>query len=72
MCFDVMRKSLALIAGTAIVCATIAASQSSAQSVPLDQIKLPPGFSIELVGRVPNARAMTWAFGASSSAWSEW
>jgi len=61
MCFGVMSKSLALIAGTAIVCATIAASQSSAaQSPPLDQIKLPQGFSIELVARVPSARAMTW------------
>jgi len=28
--------------------------------LPLDRITLPPGFSIELVARVPNARAMTW------------
>jgi glucose/arabinose dehydrogenase len=56
-----MKKSLGLVAGTAIVCANIAASQSSAgQSLPLDQIKLPQGFSIELVARVPSARAMTW------------
>ena len=31
-----------------------------AQTLPLDKIKLPPGFTIELVARVPNARAMTW------------
>jgi len=61
MCFDIMRKSLGLVAGTAIVCTNIAASQSSAaQALPLDQIKLPQGFSIELVARVPSARAMTW------------
>ena len=59
MRFDVVKKSLGLSVALAIL-SIFAASQSSAQSVPLDQIKLPPGFSIELVGRVPNARAMTW------------
>jgi hypothetical protein len=29
-------------------------------SLPLDQIKLPPGFVIELIARVPGAREMTW------------
>ena len=28
--------------------------------LPLERIALPPGFAIELVARVPNARAMTW------------
>jgi glucose/arabinose dehydrogenase len=28
--------------------------------LPLERIRLPPGFVIELVARVPNARAMTW------------
>jgi glucose/arabinose dehydrogenase len=28
--------------------------------LPLDRIKVPPGFAIELVARVPNARGMTW------------
>ncbi|MEO5764444.1 MAG: PQQ-dependent sugar dehydrogenase [Casimicrobiaceae bacterium] len=28
--------------------------------LPLDQIKLPPGFAIETLARVPNARSMTW------------
>jgi len=34
-----------------------AAAQSA---LPLDRIKLPPGFTIELVAHVPNAREMTW------------
>ncbi|MEO8754288.1 MAG: PQQ-dependent sugar dehydrogenase [Casimicrobiaceae bacterium] len=34
---------------------------AAAQSpLPLERIKLPPGFVIELLARVPNARAMTW------------
>ncbi len=33
--------------------------RASAQALPLDKIKLPPGFTIELVARVDNARAMT-------------
>jgi hypothetical protein len=38
-----------------------AADSALAQSsLPLERIKLPPGFSIELVAQVPNARAMTW------------
>jgi glucose/arabinose dehydrogenase len=29
-------------------------------SLPVERIKLPPGFTIEVAARVPNARAMTW------------
>lgn len=29
-------------------------------TLPVDTIKLPPGFTIEVIARVPNARAMTW------------
>jgi len=36
------------------------ADATVAEDLPLDKIKLPPGFSIELVARVDNARAMTW------------
>ena len=36
------------------------ASAASAQSPSLSDIKLPPGFSIDVVARVPAARAMTW------------
>src|SRR5436190_23512905 len=61
MHFDEMNKSPRLTAGVAIMCAYIAASQScGAQSLPLDQIKVPQGFSIELAARVPSARAMAW------------
>src|SRR5579864_2814497 len=37
-------------------------SSALAQALPLDRIRLPPGFTIELVARVPGAREM--AFGA--------
>ena len=33
--------------------------------LPLDTIRLPPGFAIELIARVPNARAMTWGAGGT-------
>ena len=39
---------------TALACA----APALAQKLPLERIKLPPGFSIELFARVPNARAM--------------
>ena len=61
MRFDFTKKSWRFIAVVATLSVNIAASQScAAQSPTLDQIKLPPGFSIELVARVPGARAMTW------------
>jgi hypothetical protein len=40
-----------------IAVATMAHAQAP---LPLDTIRLPPGFTLELVARVPNARAMTW------------
>ncbi len=47
--------------GLAIAAAWSVTTVASAQSaLPLDTIKLPPGFAIETVARVPNARAMTW------------
>jgi glucose/arabinose dehydrogenase len=42
--------------------AQVARAQSE---LPLETIKLPPGFAIELVARVPNARAMTWGDGGT-------
>ena len=40
---------------------TLAAAGAAGQSpLPLERIKLPPGFTIEVAARVPNARAMTW------------
>jgi len=40
--------------------AAFAASAAFAQSLPLDRIRLPPGFTIELAARVPGARGMTF------------
>jgi glucose/arabinose dehydrogenase len=50
---------------TAVICfaalIALGATGALAQSaLPIDSIKLPPGFSIEVVARAPNARAMTW------------
>ena len=47
----------AIAAAIALVRPETGAAQ---QALPLDRIKLPPGFVIELVARVPNARGMTW------------
>ena len=48
-------------ASAAIASAAILACHAHAQSsLPLDTIRMPPGFAIELVARAPNARAMTW------------
>ena len=58
---NAMFNAMKLGAGAALValaCATpLAATQPA---LPLDRIKLPPGFVIETVARVPDARAMTW------------
>ena len=43
----------------ALACATA----TSADELPLDKIQLPPGFSIELLARVPNARQMAFSPG---------
>ena len=43
---------------TIAVLLILAAPLSRAEDLPLDKIKLPPGFAIELLARVPNAREM--------------
>lgn len=40
--------------------ALIALSAAAVAELPLNQIQLPPGFRIELLARVPNAREMAW------------
>jgi glucose/arabinose dehydrogenase len=50
------------IAPLLLLAAAYLPSVASAQPLPLDRIRLPPGFTIELVARVPGAREM--AFGA--------
>jgi glucose/arabinose dehydrogenase len=49
---------------TWLLCWT-AAQSATAQTLPLDRIKLPPGFAIELVAHVPGARQM--AFGTAGT-----
>jgi glucose/arabinose dehydrogenase len=46
--------------GLAPVAAAACAVAHAQSPLPVESIRLPPGFSIELVARVPNARAMTW------------
>ncbi|MBI2307691.1 MAG: sorbosone dehydrogenase family protein [Rhodocyclales bacterium] len=50
---SIARRLLAAIAGTILLSAPCGADE-----LPLDRIKLPTGFSIELLARVPNARQM--------------
>ena len=54
-----MRTPLRIAAlVTAFLLAHAYAPAAPAQRLPLERIKLPPGFTIELFARVPNARAM--------------
>ena len=59
------RFALAVARAGAVVAALGATTAMGQSSLPLDTIKLPSGFSIELVARVPNARAMTWGSGGT-------
>jgi len=55
------RRRRAHAALAALLLWSTGASTLHAQSgLPVDTIRLPPGFEIEVVARVPNARAMTW------------
>jgi glucose/arabinose dehydrogenase len=46
---------------TLTLLAAVVAPPVAAQSpLPVDRIKLPPGFAIETIARVPSVRAMTW------------
>lgn len=45
---------------TFVVTFAVASPALAQQALPVDKIKLPPGFAIEVVARVPGARAMTW------------
>src|SRR6266571_161807 len=57
----VMR--FAKLAFTMLACIPAAVAQTN--ELPLDKIKLPPGFTIEVVARAPNAREM--ALGANGT-----
>ena len=58
----IARAATQLLA-IAVIAVALAATPFAAlaqSALPLESIKLPPGFSISLVARVPNARGMTW------------
>ena len=56
-----MRNSVWISAAAFATLSTLCAAGLHAQSaLPLDRLKLPPGFGIEVVARAPGARAMTW------------
>ena len=43
-----------------VAVAVIVPTATAQSALPLDRIKLPPGFAIDTIARVPNARGMTW------------
>jgi len=45
--------------------ATVSCTALAQRELPVDQIRLPPGFTISVVARVPNARAMTFGSGGT-------
>ena len=54
------RRSFALVAMLVLL-----SGAAAAQPLPLDRIRLPAGFTIEVLARVPSAREMT--FGANGT-----
>jgi hypothetical protein len=57
-----MMRSLYATIAVAVI---LGAPPARADDLPLEKIKLPPGFAIELVARVPNAREMALATGGT-------
>ena len=55
-----IRAAASWFRGMALVAAAVGGAACGQSSLPIDSIRLPPGFSIEVVARVPNARAMAW------------
>jgi glucose/arabinose dehydrogenase len=49
-----------ILAWTFAALAASSAAAAAQSSLPLERIKLPPGFSVELLARVPSAREMAW------------
>jgi len=54
------RKTATRALVAAVLLLSTSASVRAQDALPLETLKLPPGFTIEVVARVPNARAMTW------------
>jgi len=59
------RRLQAAAVVAAALSSSLVATAFGQTPLPVETIRLPPGFAIELVARVPNARAMTW--GASGT-----
>jgi glucose/arabinose dehydrogenase len=55
-----MSNALRLGAWTAVAALACASPVEAQSDLPLARITLPPGFVIETVARIPDARAMTW------------
>ena len=56
-------RAVAMI-GVGALASLVSIGPLAQSTLPVDSIKLPDGFSIEVVARVPNARAMTVAHAA--------
>ena len=54
------RFGLAAIAACALWLLAPVAHVAAQRALPMESVKLPPGFSIQLVARVPGAREMAW------------
>ena len=50
---------VAAVAGGALLCSLACAIAHAQTDLPVATLKLPPGFTVEVIARVPNARAMT-------------
>ena len=53
------RRSLAALAFLAATACHVSSANGADEALPLDKVRLPPGFEIRLYARVPNARSMT-------------
>ena len=58
---DAMGRGARTLATSVVAAALLCSGDGLAQStLPLDTVRLPPGFAIDVLARVPSARAMTW------------
>jgi glucose/arabinose dehydrogenase len=55
-----MRFHLHLVVALMLLVVAVVRPAVAQSPLPVDRIKLPPGFAIETIARVPNARGMTW------------
>jgi glucose/arabinose dehydrogenase len=60
-----LRRGRAVAVVCAAALAFVRTTAHAESALPIDTIRLPPGFGIEIVARVPNARAMTWGAGGT-------